>query len=462
MAKARRWLAGLLLAPGLLVRGDKYDPTTLVYPAFLHTLGIRKATKTHLMIYTRNRVKVDDPQGIAVVRLRSWEDPDTPEDDAEVTGYGVNSGANLIVYNTSMTSLGIYGLNEKGVRALNHPKGIAANERGDVYLADTGNDRIVRFYNPRKALQFVRAIGGTGSLPGQFLRPHDVALDSRGMVYVADTNNHRIQVLRPDDRLHLWFGKQGVEPGRLWHPSAVAVTDPDQRWSYFRDGFLVVVDRDHTRLQKFTLDGRFLQATTLQDFGYQSGRLAYLAIDYYNNVWVTDTQNHQIHKFDRNLNYLTSFGRRGTGDKEFEEPRGIAIRRRFGQVFVAERTSAQYYWVGTDVFDYRVEWREAARRIRIAFFLTEPSYVTLKVEGGEPKLATEVFARRFFLSGAHTVWVDAHWQELSAESEGAAGTERPANGARPRGRYTLTLTAEPTYSSYQHFSKSVTRTLEIL
>ena len=48
--------------------GKKYDPTTLVYPSFLHTMGIRKATKLHLMIYTGNKVKVKNPQGLAVVR----------------------------------------------------------------------------------------------------------------------------------------------------------------------------------------------------------------------------------------------------------------------------------------------------------------------------------------------------------------------------------------------------------
>ncbi len=56
----------LLLPLNLLAfGGKKYDPTTLVYPSFLHTMGIRKATKMHLMIYTANRVKVKNPQGLA-------------------------------------------------------------------------------------------------------------------------------------------------------------------------------------------------------------------------------------------------------------------------------------------------------------------------------------------------------------------------------------------------------------
>jgi len=459
MQRVLKQLALALILVEVLAAKDKYDPTTLVYPTFLHTLGIRKATKTHLMIYTRNRVKVNDPQGLAVVRLLSWDDPSTPKDDDEVTGYGVNSGANMIVYNTSMTSLAFYGPGERGVRALNRPRGIAANEVGDVYLADTGNDRVVRFLNRKKKLEFVRGIGGTGSLPGQFLRPEGVALDSRGMVYVTDTGNHRVQILRPDNQLHLWFGKQGVAPGELWHPSGIAVTDPWQKWSYYKDGFIALVDLDYTRLQKFTLDGQFVKAIRLQDFGYESGHLAYVAIDYYSNIWVTDQQNHQIHKFDRNLNYLTSFGRHGNGDKEFNEPRGIAIRRRFGQVFVAEKESAQYYWIGTDVFNYRVAWQPETDAVAVSFFLTEPSYVTLRVKEKKRGAETrQLFAKQLLFSGAHTLYFDRNWRGT------APGARKPrgSNGDEAAYRkFEVQLKIEPTYSSYQYFEKTVEATVEI-
>ena len=77
---------------------NKYDPTTLVFPTFLHTYGIRKATRFHLFLFTQNKVKFNDPQGLAVVRLDSWEDTTTTGDDDEVTVYGVNSWQNNIIY----------------------------------------------------------------------------------------------------------------------------------------------------------------------------------------------------------------------------------------------------------------------------------------------------------------------------------------------------------------------------
>jgi DNA-binding beta-propeller fold protein YncE len=451
------------IVPGL---GDKkYDPTSLVFPSFLHTLGIRKATKTHFMIYTKNKVKVRNPQGLAIVRLESWENPDKKKDDDEVTGYGINSGENVIVYNRSMTSLGLYGVNETGEKALKNPMDVAANQKGDVYVADTGNHRIVRLFNPKQNLKFVRAIGGRGALPGQFEAPQGVALDSHGMVYVSDTGNHRIQILRPDDMLHRWFGDQGVEDGELWHPTGIAVTDSGERWSYYKDSFIALIDLDHTRVQKFTLDGKFLKAIRLKDFGYSSGYLAYLAIDYYSNIWVTDTANHRIHKFDRNLNYLTSFGRKGKGDKEFMEPRGIAIYKRFGQVFVAEKESAQYYWIGTDIFNFKGEWDAEKGIIGLDFFLTEPSYLTLQVENSKGTVKAVVFKRAQYFSGPQKIYLDGSWQSIPR-----ARIENPdifGNGAfaklksLPKGKYTFKLKVEPTYSSYKYFSKEVETRLSV-
>ncbi|MFQ5648450.1 MAG: NHL repeat-containing protein [bacterium] len=452
----------LLMPASLFALGDKdYDPTTLVFPSFLHTMGIRKATKMHLMIYTRNRVKVRNPQGIAVVRLTSWDDPNKKKDDDEVTGYGVNAGENIIVYNKSMTSLGFYGKNETGIKKLNHPTGITANARGDVYVADTGNHRIVRLFNPKQALNFVRAIGGRGALPGQFMAPQGIAMDSHDMVYVSDTGNQRIQVLRPDDQLHLWFGDQGVEDGQLWHPAGIAVTNGKERWSHFKDAFIVVVDLDGKRLQKFTLDGMFVRGVRLSDLKLDEGRFAYLALDYYSNVWVTDTVNHCIHKFDRELNYLTTFGRKGHGDKEFDEPRGMAIYKRFGQVFVAEKESAQYYWIGTDILDFEAKQDTVARWVELSFFLTEPSYLTLTVRDEKNKGEITVFKRAKFFTGQQSVLLGGNWQRMSS-----SGTQ-PHDGSGPdlepmkSGRYRLELKVEPTYSSINYFAKNVETSLAI-
>jgi hypothetical protein len=52
------------------------------------------------------------------------------------------------------------------------------------------NDRVQLFTQEGK---YLLGIGGTGNGPGQFLRPHGMALDTKGNLYVADAGNQRIQ-----------------------------------------------------------------------------------------------------------------------------------------------------------------------------------------------------------------------------------------------------------------------------
>jgi sugar lactone lactonase YvrE len=71
---------------------------------------------------------------------------------------------------------------------------------GDVYIAESHTDvtdpnlvgRISVFDRNGK---FLRAIGKTGTGPGEFRTPHAIEFDSQGQLVVADRHNHRIQVL---------------------------------------------------------------------------------------------------------------------------------------------------------------------------------------------------------------------------------------------------------------------------
>ncbi|MFT4040268.1 MAG: NHL repeat-containing protein [Thermomicrobiales bacterium] len=67
-----------------------------------------------------------------------------------------------------------------------------------VYVADTDNDRVVKFqYNDNSAsgLAYVTAAGSTGSGSSSFNRPTGIAADSCGNLWVTDQNNNRVQIL---------------------------------------------------------------------------------------------------------------------------------------------------------------------------------------------------------------------------------------------------------------------------
>jgi hypothetical protein len=456
----------LIICPILVIQsfaGDKnkYDPTTLVFPAFLHTYGIRKATRFHLFMFTQNKIKFKNPQGLAVVRLAAWEDSTTNNDDDEVTVYGVNSGQNCIIYNKSMTSLGIYGLEKKGNQKLSQPRGIAANEQGEVYVADTGNNRIVRFFNPGHKLIFKRSLGGEASSTEQFNQPHDVALDSQGKLYIADSGNNRVQIYSSDLQFKKKFGNEAGTAEVLNFPSAIQVTDKKQRWSFYKEDFIIVIDNRGKRVQQFDLSGKFIRGIISSDFGFPESSLAYIAIDYYNNIYITDTKNHCIHKFDHRLKYLTSYGRQGKGRKEFLEPRGITINRHLGQVFVAEKWGAQYYWVGTDCFNFEVRTSQNNENIFFEYFLTEPSFITTDILDKGKKLVTRLWTKRFKKTGRQ---VDAWSGRIYAFADSLKEKYKISTISSnlknvPPGNYIVKYKVEPTYSSYHYFEKIMEKAL---
>ncbi len=435
-------IATLFFASPLFAQ--KYDPSTLVFPPILH-IWVQKATSTHLRLYTKGQVKVKDPQGVAAVRLDSWEDAKRPGDDDELTVYGVNAGFNMIIYNTSKTTISFYGINESGEKRLKQPSGITAHRGGDVYLADTGNNRVAHFFNPGRELKYVRSLAGLNA-------PRDVAMGADRTVYVADTGNHRILVYR-DDQLERTLPVNAP----LQNPSAIAVTLPNDEWSYFHDGFLVVVDQNAQRVQKLSLNGETLASWSALENGKPNTKLGYIAIDYYSNIYVTDLGNHGIHKFDRNLTYLTLFGRRGGGAKEFNEPRGIAIYKRFGQVIIAEKESAQYFWVGTDVADFKAAQHNSPALLRLDYFLTEASYVKIEIFDERKNLLATAMEKTLRMPGPRQDWLDGNWRPVDVEFLNATNATPPAP-IKP-GNYRIRLTVQPTYSSYKHFEKSVETTI---
>ncbi len=104
------------------------------------------------------------------------------------------------------------------------PTGVAVDKSGNLYVADTLNDRIEIFDADG---QFIRTWGKNGDGPGYFARPKGVAIDSDGHVWVADGMQDRVQVFTPEGRLLISFGGHGLLPGMF--QGLVSVTSDNKR-----------------------------------------------------------------------------------------------------------------------------------------------------------------------------------------------------------------------------------------
>jgi len=72
----------------------------------------------------------------------------------------------------------------------NQPYDVDVDSSGNVYVADTTNDRIQKFDSNGN---YITQWGTLGSGDGQFTNPYGVAAGPFCNVYVADTTNNRIQ-----------------------------------------------------------------------------------------------------------------------------------------------------------------------------------------------------------------------------------------------------------------------------
>lgn len=87
-----------------------------------------------------------------------------------------------------------------GAAEFSNPTGVAVDTLGDVYVADTGNNRIRRIDASGSVTTlagdgtkgFADGIGGPNGT-AEFDEPSGVAVDTSGNVYVADTENNRIR-----------------------------------------------------------------------------------------------------------------------------------------------------------------------------------------------------------------------------------------------------------------------------
>src|SRR3990172_3751456 len=78
---------------------------------------------------------------------------------------------------------GIYGFGRQPETFLRRPSDVAFDSAGRIYIADTGNSRILVFDGRGR---FVREIGGRIDGFQQLHTPMGVTVDEQGIVYVAD------------------------------------------------------------------------------------------------------------------------------------------------------------------------------------------------------------------------------------------------------------------------------------
>jgi len=232
--------------------------------------------------------------------------------------------------------------------SLSNPSGLALDQYRTLYVADTGNDRIIIFQpafteGNSGRYQFVGVVGTSGAATTQFNRPHGMVVvptrvvDGLELLAVADTNNQRVQVFQiklsdpalgagaalttsirsinyPNIDLDFLceFGGPGSGAGQFMEPVGVA-TD--------RSGRLFVCDRNLHRVA----------------------------------VWAPDvpaaptTYTHQA-------DWEKTGGGSGGGNREFDTPEAIAVDLTAGYAYVAESGNRRVQCLDADTGTHLSHW----------------------------------------------------------------------------------------------------------
>jgi len=190
------------------------------------------------------------------------------------------------------------------------PRNVAVSPDGTIYIADSGNHRIVHLSADGETLHTwgtYSLIGdGESAALGTFNEPWGIAVDSEGYIYIADTWNHRVQKFTPGgEALTAWgqFG-QAETSAAFWGPREIAVDAEDH---------IYVTDTGNKRIAIFTSDGDFI--TSLGEIGMGPGQFdepVGIAIDAQGNLYVADTWNQRVQVFEPNaqgvaVNYKTEW-----------------------------------------------------------------------------------------------------------------------------------------------------------
>lgn len=315
---------------------------------------------------------------------------------------------------------------------------ISATANGKVYITWRWSHALSEAHFEQGKLVEDVVWGQAGRADGQLGEPVGVAVSTKGTYFILERLNNRISVFNSDHKF-----LRAIYPTRnypMHDPVALTLHDGDEYWTNYRDSFLVIVDADGQRLVRMGLDGK-LQAVKKSDFPFENYDFKQAATDYYGCVYVTDSLNDCIHKFDQNLNYLVSINGIPDG-KSFLHPRGIAVDNRFGQGWVSDSVGVHYFWIGTDTLAWRAGYSTIKKAVMGSFRLTEPAYVTVRLKDAAGNiLATLVDNQKYLYTTIEYRWpIPWGFDQTTVQTE-------------------VQLT--PTYASRKYFTKTVTQEIEL-
>jgi len=226
--------------------------------------------------------------------------------------YIADTSNNRIVRITAQGVASVFAISGLGT-ALNAPTGVAIDGSGNLYIADSGNNRIVE-----------ATAAGSGSVvdtSGVTMNsPRGVALDPSGDIFIADTDNNRI-VEVPAGGAAAVFSITGLGT-TLSTPTGAAVDT---------SGNLYIADSANNRIVIVTAGGTAGSVLTINGLGTALSNPIGVAVDSVGNVYIADTSNSRVVMVDASGNGSVV----NTSILTLGQPKGVAVDTS-GTLYIAD------------------------------------------------------------------------------------------------------------------------------
>lgn len=224
------------------------------------------------------------------------------------------------------------------------PHGLTVDRSGHLYFADAGNHRVRMVDATTGTISTVAGTGriefygdgGPATTAGLF-GPRGVALDEKGNLYISDTQHSCIRRVDPEGRIMIVAGsdprlvEKGTAPKYIWHPVGLAL-GPDGQ-IYWADATLNRVKKaDLGRVDPKTKSGWITIVAGSEEMGFsgdggpardaQLEAPAAVAFDSKGNLYIADHNNLRIRRVDAKSGVITTVA--GNGQRGFSGDGGPA------------------------------------------------------------------------------------------------------------------------------------------
>ena len=210
---------------------------------------------------------------------------------------------------------------------LAYPAGLAFDSAGNLYIADSSNNRVRKVSGG--VISTVLGTGDAGALPNQLNLPTSVAIDAAGNMDVADSGNQRIQQLAP-------AGTVSTLPGAGRDLAADTTGD-----LFIASGANVTELTPALAIQTLAGDGSYGFRGDGGDAA--SARLngpVAVALDAAGALYIADQRNSRLRMVTAAgvISTILGDGTAGAGDGQLNSPAGVAVDGS-GEVYIADQNN---------------------------------------------------------------------------------------------------------------------------